>query len=107
MTDVAQQALDLGRKNEGEIAAHEAVCAERYGNILSKIADIMGILKWAGGAAFTLIMALLAWSLVQQINANTSARIAAETKIDLLQKQIVESRQAPAVPAPVPQPSAQ
>jgi len=86
---VAHQALKLAEKNEGDIVAHEKLCAERYGNINDSIREIKGFLKWVGGSAFLIIIGLLGWSLKQQVNANDAAvRAVADTRIELLEQQI-------------------
>lgn len=91
---LAHEAYTLSKQNERDISAHEDLCAERYGNIHHAIADIKGILKWAGTSAFAVIIGLLGWSISQQMAANKDAALASQTKLELLQRQIIDARPA-------------
>ena len=81
LDEVRQQS----NENRNALETHERVCAERYANINSAIADIKGILKWAGTTLFGLIVATLAWSVSQQFAANESQKAALAAKIELLE----------------------
>lgn len=99
---VAYEALNLAREVKRDQLGHEDLCAERYGNIHKEMAEIKGILKWAGGALFSVIIGLLGFLAAAQFNANDQARKVAESKIDLLERQL--HQQAPAARAPSSQP---
>jgi hypothetical protein len=47
------------------IAAHEALCAERYRNIESALSELKETLRWATRGAWAGAFLLLAWALVQ------------------------------------------
>lgn len=98
---IANQALKLAEQNENDIESHEKLCAERYGNINNSIREIKDILKWAGGAAFAIILGLLSFLATNTFQANDAARKAAEAKIETLERQI---RQQTPVIAPPSQP---
>lgn len=66
---LAQQALNRAESAHQLLAAHELLCAERYGNINDKLNTIVRVLAWAGGTLFMLILAVLGWSMSQQISA--------------------------------------
>jgi len=108
---VAYEALNLGKQNARDITQHEDVCADRYRDIKDAIKhvedsfnkstdEIKGILKWAGGILFSIILTLLGFLATQQFNANDQARKSAEIKIDMLERQINQAR-TPAPTAPV------
>ena len=109
---IAYEALNLSKQNERDIEKHEDLCAERYANINITMAaieqradkgftEIKGILKWAGGTLFAIIISLLGFLATQQFNANDSARRQAESKIELLERQILQqARPTPAAPQP-------
>lgn len=82
---VAWDALNLGKQNARDIEAHEDLCAERYNHINVSIGEIKGILKWAGGAAFGIIIGLLAFLAQAQFAANDAAQKAAREKIEMLE----------------------
>lgn len=106
---VAYEALNLGKQNSRDISQHEDICAERYRNINQSMAkietsvdkqfgEIKGILKWAGGAAFAIIIGLLSFLAQAQFTATDLARKEAALKIETLERQV---RQQP-VAAPLP-----
>lgn len=108
---VAYEALNLGKQNSRDIEQHEDICAERYRNInnsMTKIetsvdkqfGEIKDILKWAGGALFSVIIALLGFLATQQFNANDQARKQAEAKIDLLERQLLPQVRPSVAPQP-------
>lgn len=100
----AEVALTLSRENKSAITAHEDLCAERYGNIHAGLARLEGILKWAGVTGFGIIIALLGFLALQMLNANADARRAADTKIDLLERQLQQPRPA-AIPPVISDPT--
>ena len=119
---VAYDALNLAKQVARDQEGHEDICAERYGNIhkamegiktdaaaaMTKIetsvdkqfGEIKGILKWAGGALFSVIIALLGFLATQQFNANDQARKQAEAKIDLLERQLLQQARPPVASQP-------
>lgn len=48
-----------------KIEAHEDLCAERYTNIQSAIAEMRGWLRWIFTGVVSLLLAMLGWSLFQ------------------------------------------
>ena len=58
---VAYEARELARQAQRDIESHEAVCAERYGNINDKLNMLFKIIAWAGGTAFLVVMGLLTY----------------------------------------------
>ena len=97
-SSVAYAALALAQSNEQAIGAHEDLCAERYGNIHKEIAELKGLFKWGGVTGFGLLMTVLGFLVVQMLNANTEARKAADTKIELLERQIHQQPQVAVQP---------
>lgn len=95
---VAYAALALAQSNEQAIASHEDLCAERYGTINKQLDELKGLFKWGGVTGFGLLMTVLGFLVLQMLNANTEARKAADTKIELLERQI-HQQPATAVPA--------
>lgn len=105
---VAIDALNIARKTEREQAAHEDLCAERYGHIAKEIGELKSIFKWAGGALFTLLLAAFGFLINQTMSSNkslqdqsTSAAVAA-SRIDILQQALQDERRRNAAP-PMPQ----
>jgi len=108
---IAYEALNLGKQNARDIENHEDICAERYANInkgMAKIesnvdkqfGEIKGILKWAGGALFSIIIGLLGYLAAAQFSANDIARKASDAKIDLLERQLLQQTPVPRAPPP-------
>lgn len=89
---VAYEALNLAKQNARDIESHEDICAERYGNIHKAIDEIKGTLKWAGGGAFTIIMAVLGFLLAQQLSANGKLHDDNQREIKQLQQQLADER---------------
>lgn len=87
MDNTAQVAKTLAEKVERDAIAHELLCAERYRNIEKSIAEIKGIMKWAGSLVIMLILSVLGWSLVQQYNANEATKQRLQEQVEFLQSQ--------------------
>lgn len=51
-----------------KINAHEQLCTERYNNINMSLGDVKTGLKWLGGMMLSVLLAILGWSLMQQVN---------------------------------------
>lgn len=99
----AQEALDAARAAQFDINKHEDVCAERYKNINASIAELKAIVKWAGGLIISLIITVLGWSLVQQLNANEAQKKWMADQIILLQQRAADSVPTqPSAPAALP-----
>jgi len=92
VASVAYDALNLARQVERDIESHEELCAERYAGIHEKIHEIKSLIGWAGGVAFSIIVAVLGFLAVQMLSANDQARRDQQTKIDLLQQQLIDAR---------------
>lgn len=56
----------------------------------AKLDQMYSALKWAGGLIISLILTVLGWSLIQQINANEAAKKDMQQQIDLLKAQEAE-----------------
>ncbi|AOR76549.1 hypothetical protein [Novosphingobium resinovorum] len=89
---VAYQALNLARQNARDIEKHEDICAERYQGIHDAIDEIKGVLWKAGGGAFTVILGVLGFLLVQQLNANGKLHDENQSEIRRLQQQLNDER---------------
>lgn len=55
-----------------EIEKHEAVCAERYGNIHTAIGDLKAELKWITRGVVAVLIAISGWALVQVMGGHPS-----------------------------------
>lgn len=88
----AYEALNLAKQNTRDIEGHEDICAERYAGIHKAIDEIKGTIKWAGTTAFGIIIAMLGFMLVQQLNANGKINDDNQRRIDSLQGQLTEER---------------
>lgn len=97
---MAYQALNLARQNERDMESHETICAERYAGIHKGIDEIKGVLWKAGTGAFGLIMAMLAFLVVQQLNTNSKQHDENQAKVDKLQEQLAVERAGRAVELP-------
>ena len=62
---VACDALSKAEQAEQRMLGHEALCAERYGNIRGDIDRIEGTIKWVGSTVTLAIFSVLGWLLVQ------------------------------------------
>lgn len=52
-----------------KINAHEQICTERYNNINTSLGDVKTGLKWLGGMMLSVLLAVLGWSLAQQVTS--------------------------------------
>lgn len=91
-SNVAYDALNLAKQAVRDIESHEDICAERYAGIHDKIREIKSLIGWAGGSAFGIIIAVLGFLAIQMISANDQARHDQQTKIDMLQQQLIDAR---------------
>lgn len=87
----ATQALTIAKVNEQALRSHEELCAERYNTINLKIDKLEAIVKWIGGLMASAIIAVLGWSVSQQIESAKAQQAAAAAKIELLQKQVQDA----------------
>ena len=72
---------DIKHKNlEDDVAA-------RDGKLTKALEEIKSLMKWAGSLTISLIIGVLAWSLVQQYQANEQQKRDLEQQIRLLQEQ--------------------
>lgn len=67
--------------------AFEREVEEGRNAVTKSIEELKSILKWAGSLIISLIIGVLAWSLVQQYNANEDQKRQLENQIRLLQEQ--------------------
>lgn len=56
-------------------------------NVETKIDRLESGLKWAGGLIVSLVLTVLGWAVVQQINANEAQKKEMAQQIELLQQQ--------------------
>lgn len=89
---IAYEALDLSKKNARDIESHEDLCAERYAGIHDKIREIKGVITWAGGFAFVTVVGILGFLAQAQFNANDQQQKTQQTRIELLERQLIEAR---------------
>lgn len=87
----ATDALTLSRLNQQALESHEELCAERYNTINLKIDKLEAVVKWVGSLTATAIIAVLGWSVAQQIENAKVQQAAAAAKIELLQKQVSDA----------------
>lgn len=99
IAEIAYEARNLARQNARDIEQHEDLCAERYAGIHDKIGEIKGMLKWAGGTGFSIIIGLVGFLAVQMFHQNEQQRRdqelrgqAQQQKIELLQQQLSEAQ---------------
>lgn len=104
---VAYEALNLAKSVDQRVNSHEDLCAERYANInksvadlglatTTQIAELKGILKWIGVAAFGIMTSLIGFLAIQLWTANN-------TKIERLERlrtELSTTRNAPETYAP-------
>lgn len=69
-SQVAYAAQHLAETAHLKIDGHEALCAERYLNIGSSIAEIKKLLGWVGTVLTTVLIGAFAWLYTQQVSAN-------------------------------------
>lgn len=86
LTDRIEQAVDLAKSAHARVDGHEELCALRYNNLLNNISRIENILKWAGSLIVTILIAVLGWLIVAQINNNEEEKKALEKQIEILEK---------------------
>lgn len=86
---VAQEARSIARAVEQKLEDREQLHDERNAALTESVKEIKQILTWVGGTMISMILAVLAWSLLQQYNANAAQQQA-------LHDQIVELQRAPA-----------
>jgi len=89
---VAYKALNLAKQNARDIEKHEDVCAERYQGIHDALDEIKGVLWKAGAGAFGIIITMLGFLLVQQLNANGKLHDDNSRKVEQLQQQLADER---------------
>lgn len=68
-----------------EIEKHEAVCAERYGNIQTVIGDMRSELRWITRGVISLLVAVAAWALIQVWNGHPPQTVTIETPNSIVQ----------------------
>lgn len=95
---VDQVARDKANEAVHDLRNHIAVTEIRLTNIDKKIdqhhidltkahEELKGFLRWAGGLIVSLFLAVMAWSLTQQYNANETAKTDMAQQIQLLKDQ--------------------
>lgn len=100
VAEVAYSARNKAHEVERTIAAHEDLCAERYGNINTAIREIKAFQKWAGTTAFGIIIALLGFLAMQVFNSNEAAKKASAANDETVRQQLAEMRARQAAPQP-------
>lgn len=60
----------------------------------TKIDKIESAIKWAGGLIVSLVLTVLGWAVIQQINANESQKKEMQQQIELLKQQEATRAQA-------------
>lgn len=100
---MAQQALYLAKQNARDIESHEDICAERYAGIHGAINEIKSTIKWAGTTGFAIIISVLGFLLMNQLNTNDKIRDDSASKVEQLQRQLDVERAQRANP-PVKEP---
>ena len=82
----------MARANEAHllIAAHEDICAERYGNIHTALGDLKSIVAWGGSGLIVLLITVLGFFMARTMTNNDSQ--VAELKAQVA---IMTAQQAP------------
>jgi hypothetical protein len=57
---------------------------ERHDVLTGMVTRLESALKWAGGLLISLILTVLGWSLLQQVNANESQKKDVQQQLDLM-----------------------
>lgn len=86
---VAQEARSIALAVEQKLDEREKLHDERNAAIIQSIKEIKSILTWVGGTMITMILSVLAWSLLQQYNANEAQQRALQEQVYTLQHQPV------------------
>jgi hypothetical protein len=89
--DKAGEALhavnNLRMETKGEFALLQQKLDTTHAESNTKIDKIESAIKWAGGLIVSLVLSVLAWAVLQQINANESQKKEMAQQIQLLQSQ--------------------
>jgi cytoskeletal protein RodZ len=87
-----------------DLRNHKMVSELVVKGVDKKIDTLISLLKWVGTLIVTSVLGVLAWSLVQQWNANEAQRQNIEEQVRLIQAQ---TQHPPvSIPATAPEPSA-
>lgn len=86
--NTAVDAVARARADEAhsKIEGHEELCAERYKNINDTLGTIKSILGWAGGSIFAVLVAMLGWLSVQEINRISDDKQMLQAQLEVLQQ---------------------
>lgn len=88
-----------------DLANHKTVSGLELKSVDKKIDTLISLLKWVGGLIVTSVLAVLAWSLVQQWNANEAQRRNIEEQVRLIQAQTQPQLPPPRAAEPADAPS--
>ena len=92
LVQIAHSAKSDAEKALNKIEGHEELCAERYGNINTSIADLKKLNQWIISLFVGIMLSMLAWSLSDK--AQTLSK-----RDDVLLREIQELRRATPIPA--------
>lgn len=64
----------------------------RHATVVANLARLENALKWAGSIIISLMLTVLGWAVVQQINANEAQKKDMQQQLELLQAQEIQRR---------------
>lgn len=106
-----EDALDHSRETRHMLNNHIMVTKLEMKNLGDAVGRLESAIKWAGGLVVSLILGVLGWAVLQQINTNETQKREMQQQINLLKEQEAarnESREAimSRLPPSAPQPAA-
>lgn len=82
--------IKLDQLGKNVDARHEALTTlleEKIETVTGATKRLEGALKWAGGLIISVMIAVMGWSFVQQVNANEATKTELAHQVDLLKTQ--------------------
>lgn len=89
---MVEDAVSHSRETRQLLDNHVDLTEVKLTNMEKSIARIESALKWAGGLIVSLLLTVLGWAVVQQINANESQKNELRQQVLLLQQQQQQER---------------
>jgi hypothetical protein len=89
---MVEEAVAHSRETRQLLNTHVSLTEVKLTNLETSIARIESAMKWAGGLIITLLISVLGWAVVQQINANEAQNRELRQQMILLQQQQQQER---------------
>ena len=100
MPDTGRDWREVARDHDTRIdSAHDQVSENRHklnnlemtinirlDQLKAEFQDLRNILKWAGGLIVSLMISFMGWALLQQFNANETAKADLQRQVELLEQ---------------------